>query len=126
MITTKDKRWLAVAKKMLIYSNHDKYRMYSVLVKGGKIISTGANAIGPAAFFLKYALNRGRHSEVRCLFGLDRRYTKGATIYIAGETKHGSVVLSRPCKSCSDMIERMGIKRVVYHTIEDEIREEFI
>lgn len=125
-ITSKDKRWVALAKKMLPYSNHHNYRMVAVLVKGGRIISYGTNSIGPAAFFLRFAENRGRHCEVRCLFGLARKYTKGATLYVVGETKLGNIVLSKPCPSCLEFIGRMGLRRVVYHSIEDILIEELV
>lgn len=119
--TTKDRRWIAVAKKMLLYSNHPKYKMVAILVKGGKIVSMGTNSLGPPAFFIRYAENRGRHAEVRCLFGLDKKYTKGATLYVVGLTAVGNIILSRPCKGCEDFIKRMGLRRVVYHTVTDEI-----
>ena len=123
-ITSKDRRWIAVAKKMLPYSNHPKYRMVAILVKGGKIVSMGTNSEGPPAFFIRYAESRGRHAEVRCLFGLDKKYTKGSTLYIVGLTVVGNVILSKPCEGCDGFIRKMGLKRIIYHTVEGLIQGE--
>lgn len=124
MITTKDRRWITVAKKMIPYSNHPKYRMVAILIKGGKIVSMGTNSVGPPAFFIRYSENRGRHAEVRCLFGLDKKYTKGATLYVVGVTAFGNTILSKPCKGCEDFIKKMGLRKVIYHTVEDEVTGE--
>jgi deoxycytidylate deaminase len=127
MITSKDRRWMEVAKKVLIHSSHPSYMMGSILVSGGRIISSGTNSEGPPAFFVgDTGPWLGRHAEVRCLTGIEKKQTKGATLYIAGITKKHNIILTKPCINCLNIAKKMLIKRVVFHSKEGEIREERI
>lgn len=129
MITSKDLRWMSVALKALDSSNHNKYHMVCVAIKGGKVVSVGVNSKGPPAFFIKgLKEQRGRHAEITCLSFLNKKDIKGATLYIAGKSVGGTIVLSRPCESCLPFIEKMGIRRIVYHNqcgqlIEEKVSE---
>ena len=43
---------------------------------------------------------------------------KKATLYVARYNKSGNLANSKPCKWCQEMIDKLGIKRVVYSTNE--------
>lgn len=58
------------------------------------------------------------HAEVRAIsFALKNKKfdINKSTLYIAGCSRKGNyIVSSKPCKSCQQLIEKVGIKRIVW------------
>ena len=125
MITTKDKKWNDLARKFLSTSTHSKYRMVAILVKGGRLISAGANKenSAPKRYVKQIRTNMSLHAEVCCLSGISKEASRGATIYIVGETAKGNSMLTAPCESCLSFIFHMDLKRIVYETKENKLEE---
>lgn len=124
MITSKDNRIKNLGRKLLKLSFHSKYKMIALLVKGGNIISVGANKEGAPKPYVKcHRPEMGLHAEVSCLAGITKDQSKNTTIYVVGQTTKGNNMLTKPCKSCYSFIKEMGIRRVVYETSSGELEE---
>lgn len=90
--------------------------MVAIVVKGNRLLSIGINSLNaPKRFTRPHRDNMHLHAEVDALLNLDRNKTRGATIFIYGQTAAGNEMSSTsPCNTCINMIDTMGIKRVVY------------
>lgn len=90
----------------------------AVVVKGGKIISSGRNQW---CTFDKISNFKARiwsiHAEMNALNGLPKSVTKGADIYVVRVSpKHHGLMNSKPCVICSSLIRKAGIRNVYYST----------
>ena len=56
---------------------------------------------------------KGIHAEQMVLIR-GRKFTDGASIYVARITKNDDLATSRPCPSCRILIEEAGVKKVHY------------
>jgi len=121
-ITEKDKRWMRLAKKLINLSNHPKYKMISLIVRGGRLLYFSVNTTGTS----RTSKGRGRHAEANSLKNKNKGYYIDSTLYCFGETKFGNLVLSRPCSTCLGAIINRGIRKIVYQTKEGQIVEEKI
>lgn len=115
-ITKKDQRMQRIARNLLRLSDHPKYQMAAVLAKAGNVIAVGVNKHNQAAKSFTHKLDYpiALHAEVDCLNNIWREKTKGATIYVVGQTVSGTRILTKPCPSCHDFIEKMGVRKVVF------------
>lgn len=116
MITKKDLRIQKLGKKFLKLSNHSRYRMVCILVKGSNIISVGANKenSAPKRYTKQYRPAMQLHAEVSCLAGISKDVSKKSTAYIFGETVSGNQMLTHPCPTCEAFLKEMKVSRVVY------------
>lgn len=111
-------RWLRYCvKKAGERTTEQKYRLHSVLIRGGSVISQGIN-LSVSECYGRSANPKapewiGLHAEIACL----RRVTEpsGAVLYVGGVTASGALLLSKPCKWCWDSIKEAGIVAVVWH-----------
>lgn len=88
-------RYLQLALEGCNLSTAKQQRMCAVIVKGGRVLSIGANM-------------GWKHAETRAI--RPHRDYKGATIYVMRENER----VSRPCNDCQKKIVRAGIKRAIY------------
>lgn len=124
--TRRHKAWLKSAQKLTKLSQFPSYRMASMIVKG-KPISYGINKTSPG--YLKDKLydkskrgfGLGTHAEMASILNAVAGDLKGSEIYIAGNTKAGNTICSRPCQRCLRRIKEAGIKRIVYHEQNGEV-----
>lgn len=104
-----------LAEKILKHSNHKKYLMGAVVVKSGRILSTGINKMAaPKRYTRPHRPMMHLHAEIDALAGLSKEATKNAILYINGKTAAGSDMTTKPCKTCSEFAAIMGIRRIVY------------
>lgn len=108
---------LKIASKIAEKSVFDRARIGAVIVKGGRVLSTGFNQI-------RYTrLNQREwpslHAEEDAILkvlkqpnGLER--LAGGTIFVSRILKNGSTACAKPCKKCQKLIDAVGIKKVVY------------
>lgn len=92
-------------------------RMGAVILKGGRVISTGFNE-------LRYSKHNTRewgsvHAEEAAIVKVIRRHgglakLAGATMYITRIKKDGTTGLAKPCELCQELIDSVGIKKVFY------------
>lgn len=113
-LSKRDRRNLALAKN-LAQSSTCKQRHGAVIVKGGRIISTGTNKfrndpLNVQSEYIKTSCSV--HAEIDAIKKVSD--LRGATIYVARVNKQGRPALSRPCDNCFEEIQRVGIRKVVH------------
>lgn len=107
---------IRIAARQALKSDFKQHRLGAVIVKGGRVLSTGFNSRRPSRLLHTTTL----HAEAAAILKLlkQRRLSDlaGAHIYVTRFTKGGSVGLARPCSACFDLIRSVGITRVFYTT----------
>lgn len=92
----------------------------SVIVKGGRVISTGFNKerSHPRIVSTEHIKDHcSVHAEIDAI--KKAKNVSGATIYVARINKRGEARDSRPCKNCFETIKNNGIKKVIYTMSEE-------
>jgi deoxycytidylate deaminase len=92
----------------------------SVIVKGGRVISTGMNKdrSHPRIVSSEHIKDHcSVHAEVDAI--KKAKDVSGATIYVARVNRRGEARDSRPCNRCYEAIRKNGIKKIVYTTSEE-------
>ena len=113
-LSNKDHRYLKLAMNLAMSSDCN-FKHGAVIVKGGRVISTGINrfknhpkAVSPEHIKQYCSV----HAEVDAIRKL--KSARGATIYVARIGKRGNRALSRPCPNCYAAIKSAGIAKIVY------------
>lgn len=94
--------------------NH--YKHCSILFKGNKIISIGLNKNRAGCLGHPLYKEKGWHSELDCLYKLDRKQVKGSVLYVAGWSKGRNIVRSKPCVYCQRYLSQFKLKAIYYST----------
>lgn len=108
---------LKKASNEALNSTFDRARIGAVIVKGGRVLAAGHNEI-------RYNKRTGKawpsiHAEEGVILALLRqpngmKQLAGATIYVSRVLKNGETALAKPCEMCSNLIQAVGIKRVIH------------
>lgn len=95
-------------------SDHSRWRLGSVIWRGGSVISTGFNRVknDPAIIENDKYFHCTVHAEVDALKNAGS--AEGAKIFVARITRSGRLGLAKPCPRCEDAIREAGIKKVFY------------
>jgi deoxycytidylate deaminase len=112
--------WFRLCKIVALKATGD-YKLGSCLVRSGRVLSTGYNIYNRSdSISRRYALLRSIHSEINCLATATHRNReiRGSVMYVCRIRKDGSYGLSRPCRGCMEALRDLGVKRVVYSTVE--------
>ena len=92
----------------------------AVLMKNGKIINSARNQYCTRQRIRMFNAQRiwSIHAEMNVLNGIPKSVTKGADLYVVRVTPYGSheFMNSKPCKICSSLCRKAGIKNVYYST----------
>jgi len=61
------------------------------------------------------------HAELRVIkevlkLKIPISYIRKGTLYIGGVSPSGAILTSRPCSRCEQLINKVGIRRIVYST----------
>jgi len=113
-LSKKERAFLDLASKMAETSEVEN-RHGAVLVKNGRVLALGINK------WRNKDLNCGRekyqavlttHAEIDALSRVAN--PEGAVLYIARVGLAGEARISRPCSRCMAVIEKLGIKRIIY------------
>ena len=112
-------RWVQTAFRLSKNSSCRQYKMCALLVKGGRLIKIGLNRNIPACaktdFYPEYCQV---HAETDCLVGVEKETLEGATLYIAGRSKTGQPILSKPCRHCQRFLTQFSLKAIFYQNPE--------
>ena len=116
MLSRKDFAYLSVARYLATKSTA-RNTHGAVVVKGGRVLGTGFNKdrnhpkiVSPEHI----KTDCSTHAEEVAIRDAGEDNIKGAIIYVARVNRHGNDRDSKPCPRCSVLIERVGIKRVVF------------
>ena len=115
-LSRSEKRWLDLAANLAKSYTVSRYKHGAVIVKGGRIISTGVNKIRnhPDLFDDESLIKKESHvhAEIDAIKKVSD--LRGAKIYIARINRSGQQRLSRPCDNCYNYIVDSGITKIVY------------
>jgi deoxycytidylate deaminase len=95
-------------------SDHDKWRLGSVVWRGGSVLSTGFNRVKNDPFVLENEkhFRCTVHAEADAIRNAGDSF--GAKLFVARVTPGGNLALAKPCSRCMDIIRECGIKKVYY------------
>lgn len=122
-IEGKNRRFMNIAKKIAQESGGPDYKHGAVLVRGGQVVNYSHNCLRPVNWANRFRNHQcghaTQHAELGAILGISRRKTTGSTIYVARIGSDGHFRLSKPCPMCLQVMEHVGIRKVVY-TVNDE------
>ena len=114
-------------------STYSRIRIGTVIVRGNKIVSRGANLCTSHPLQKRFNTLASRdapahalHSEMHAIVNAKGKVLTGCTLYVARLDRRGLWADCRPCPACSLAIRMAGIAVVVYtspkgiHTIKVE------
>lgn len=113
-----DVGYFKLAKNISKFSNH-RVRVGAVICKNRPISAACNRAKTHPKFADPYKSVRGSiHAEIRAIINCGCEDLKGGTVYVYREHKDGTPGMARPCSSCLDTLEEVGIKKI-YYTISE-------
>jgi deoxycytidylate deaminase len=115
------KKWMKICTDLACTSSSYGFGKRSskhgaVIVKNGRIIGVGINTMRANAS-VEASENSWRSSYVHAeevALKMAGSRASGSTLYVSRVNKSGNPRLSEPCIKCERMINRYGVKRVVY------------
>ena len=117
-ISGRHKRYVDLSKKLAEDSSYTLHRHGAILVKGGSVLNWSANRNkGPrwAQKFRSHGCGHAtHHAELGAILGVARDKTKGSDMYVVRISKKGSLLMSKPCEMCQEILRHVGVKRVFY------------
>lgn len=116
MLSKRDSAYLSVARYFASKSSA-RNTHGAVVVKGGRVLGTGFNKNRNSPLIVSpehIKTDCSYHAEEVAIREAGVSNVKGAVIYVARVNKHGKDRDSKPCSKCSALIDRVGIKRVIY------------
>lgn len=111
-----DRAYLNVARYFATKSR-SKNTHGAVVVKSGRVVGTGWNKTrnNPNIVSPEHIKSDcSYHAEQVAIREAGEYNVRGAIIYVARVNRHGDDRNSKPCPRCSDLIDRAGIKRVIF------------
>lgn len=103
------------------------YNMACLVVKDKKVVSIGQNSYSEMAYqrYKNYfPENSGVHAEIAALLNLrntNLEEFRKMDVYVAGITKSGELVKSKPCKSCEQVLRSLNFRNIYYHEKSGEL-----
>ena len=100
-----------------------QFKLTAYITKSGRVISTGSNKAAHFNGFYKkgtkelWLVNTCAEKDAiqKALKLQDgSKHLLGATIYVQRFNKYGETKIAKPCKHCQELIESVGIKKVIY------------
>lgn len=132
-MTKREMSHFKVARAVSELSDHPNYKIGAAVVLKHRVISSGTNSDTKThplqKHYNKYRFTADSphkcHAELLALLPLmkedvDLSY---ASIFVYREHKNGKPAMSRPCRSCMQLIKDCGIKRIFYSTEDGYCRE---
>lgn len=98
------------------YDSGHRQRHAAALVDKNRVVSYGFNSLKTRASVLRH--NKGMHARTCTHAEVDalRKVSdpSGLTLYVASLGRGGEVKNSKPCEDCQRLIDRSGLKRIIY------------
>lgn len=102
------------AIKVASTSEHAKWQLGAVLVRGTKALGSAPNRFRNYPWISHTQATY--HAEMAALRRASLNSARGTTIYVARVDKYGVTRLARPCKKCMKNLYEAGVREVVYTT----------
>lgn len=101
-----------LARKLSKKSNHPKFKLGCVIVRGNKIVSIGFNQLKTHP--KSVTPYRQLHAELSAILDIEKSILKGCQAYVYREHADGTLAPSRPCQYCRAALSSVGIERVFF------------
>ena len=125
-IKGRHRRYVDLARRLAEGSTYSLHRHGAVLVKGGSVLNWSANQNKVQRWAQRFRAHgcghATHHAELGAILGVARDKTRGSDIYVVRISKKGSLLLSKPCPMCEDVLRHVGVKRVFY-SVDDQTIE---
>jgi len=125
MLSKKEKRILALARRAAMRGTYGGIKHGAVLIRGGSIINMACNKSNFCSFGKRFRKTgeglSTLHAELACILNLDRSTTSGASIYVVRVGNDDEFKMSRPCSMCDAALRHVGVKRVNYTNVEGNL-----
>ena len=118
-------KFLSAAIRKIDSSNSDysvQHRHAAVVVKGGRVLSSGVNRIKTHPSAVVEDENgelvcKSIHAEMDAISRVkNKEQLKGATIYVARKGRSDQVGMSLPCTMCQRALKKHGLSKAVFTT----------
>ena len=103
-----------VAYKQANKSQHKQHKLGAVIVKGGRVLSTGFNSLRPSSLLRTPTLHAEAAAVLKLLKARRLHDLIGADIYVTRFTRGGAVGIAKPCDHCHNLLKSVGISRCYY------------
>jgi tRNA(Arg) A34 adenosine deaminase TadA len=111
-------RYLKRAMAAAETSEHPRWRLGAVLVRGSSIISVATNVPRNDPNLTSGGPGTTWHAEISALrkltYQADR--AEGATLYVARVGRSGNIRLARPCVNCWKAVQLASVRSIFYTT----------
>ena len=125
-IKGRHRRYVDLARRLAEGSTYSLHRHGAILVKGGSVLNWSANQNKVQRWAQRFRAHgcghATHHAELGAILGVARDKTRGSDIYVVRISKKGSLLLSKPCPMCEEVLRHVGVKRVFY-SIDDQTIE---
>lgn len=112
---------IRIASKAAAKSPFERHRLGAVIVKGGRVLSTGFNEVR----YTKELRNSTLHAEEAAILKLLKskrlKDLAGAELFVSRVCPSGRLGLSKPCSRCTHLIQSVGVAKVHYSTNEGTV-----
>ena len=112
-----DLRYIQLAARQAGNSQSPRFRLGAILVRSGRVLSTGSNRLKNTPSDLIPRSAWSTHAEEDCLKQLpDHSRGRRLTLYVTRVNRTGDLRLARPCQRCWGSAVAAGVSRIVYST----------
>jgi len=112
------KRALTIAKRTSLLSPY-RHQIGAVVMRKGKVISTGYNKKKSHPIVCAYNPLKTLHAELDAILSCENKeLLNGATMFIFRQRRDGAPALAHPCPICMEEIKKHKI-RFIFYTIEE-------
>lgn len=105
-------KFFDLARKLSKKSDHPKFKLGCVVVRGNKIVSIGFNQLKTHP--KSVTPYRQLHAELNAILDRDTELLRGCTVYTYREHRDGTLAPSRPCQYCQAALAAVGIRQVFF------------
>ena len=123
MITRRIRKFVGLALTESAKSTYSRVKIGTVIVRGNKVISRGANLSTSHPLQRRFndlakrlAPAHALHSELHAIIRAKGESLHGCHLYVARLDRRGLWAYSKPCPACTMAIRMAGIARVTYTT----------
>ena len=111
MLSGTELKWLSYAVDECELASHSQWRVGAVIVKGGRVLSTGVNRYRNKPDQVDLAGVSYHAEEVAIRKAGDVR---GATIYVGRITRSGRIGSAKPCVRCQALLLENGVSTAIW------------
>lgn len=112
--------WPYLAKQEAAKSDYHPYKIGSVALYKGRVVSYGRNTNKSHARLIRdFGYHSGTHAEALALM----KAHKCDTLFVIRITKNGNISCSKPCVRCLAFAKQAGIEKIIYSDWSGNFRE---